>query len=103
MTHTQTATYTNPLIKRMFFAALAIAALVFASYLYFVGSTTVAVINQKAYAQEIKEVESDISKLEEQYIAKLDGLTKQYAYEQGFVALGESDFATRKAFATIQQ
>jgi hypothetical protein len=62
------------------------AAILFASYLYFVGAITFSVIKQASLAQSIKVTMSQTGKEELKYLALQKHLSASYAASKGFVS-----------------
>lgn len=62
------------------------AAILFASYLYFVGAITFSVVKQASLAQSIKVTMSQTSKQELNYLAQQKRLNASYAASIGFVS-----------------
>ncbi len=58
----------------------------FVCYLYFVGAITFSVIKQEGLAERIKTTVSETGKEELKYLTLQKTLTKQSAYEAGFVS-----------------
>ena len=64
-------------------------------YGYFVGKSIVNVVIREELELEIADVNSRLSELEFEYIAKKDAINIHFAKEQGFHAVGNKTFVTR--------
>ncbi len=69
--------------------------LAFVSYIYCVGSITFSVIERQKLDREVKELLSDISTEELQYLALDRNLTREQAYALGLVDAKTVSFSTR--------
>lgn len=58
---------------------------VFALYIYMVNTTVVSVVQRKVAVQEIHEMESHIAELEAQYAMQRTKITREYAYDMGYI------------------
>lgn len=57
----------------------------FGTYLFFVGATTINVVERKNFEEELKTLESKRASLEEFYNEATRTYTKDYAYQIGFI------------------
>ncbi len=69
----------------------------FASYVYFVGAITFSVIERQSIEQNVRELLSDISAQELEYLALDRELTKQEARSLGLSEAKELSFSARAA------
>lgn len=82
MTHTRTTPYC--IERNVFFMTLAVFALCFGLYVYFVSASVVHVIVHKEVDREIATLNSHISELETQYLVAKENITLTDAYARGF-------------------
>ena len=73
------------------FALLTLSAL----YMYLLSSTIVQVVMQKQISSEIHELNSDIAKLESEYIEKQHALSREVASLDGFVSVENKIFINK--------
>jgi hypothetical protein len=92
-THTLTTTNFNTALRLTTKYAWMAAALLFVSYLYFVGAITFSVIKQASLAQSIKETVSQTSKEELRYLELQKRLNSGYAETNGFVSASVVSYA----------
>ena len=73
----------------------------FVCYMYFVGAITFSVVKQRALAQETKQLISQTSVEEMNFLAVQKSLTQEFAQSTGLVSAGSTIAYTgpRKAFA----
>lgn len=70
-------------------------------YAYFLARSVVNVVLRQELAQEVREVESRISMLEGDYLAKNQDITEARAEELGFVAVKSVTYVTVPAESTL--
>ncbi len=98
--HTQNiSTHITPghaLMRRLTKYCFIGAGVLFVSYLYTVGAVTFSVVERKGLEQSTKQLASDISMQELDYLQKEKGLTRESAYIHGFVEAPVIVFTTQK-------
>ncbi len=67
----------------------------FAAYMYFLSATVVHVVIRKEVSSEISHVNSEISKLEAEYIKQQHAVSSDVASQRGFVAVRDKIFLDR--------
>lgn len=81
--------------RRLCLGFFALAFVLLALYGYFVGKSIINVVVREEVEIHIAEVNSRISDLESSYIAKKNAINLDFAYAQGFKAVGEKTFVNR--------
>lgn len=66
-----------------------------ASYMYFLSATIVRVVMQKQWSGEIHQLNSDIAKLESEYIEKQHAISREVASLDGFIAINNKIFINK--------
>ena len=67
----------------------------FAAYIYFLSFSVVHVVIRKEVTSEIAQLNSDIGKLEAQYIDRQHAVSDEVAHQEGFVAVRDKIFLNR--------
>lgn len=67
----------------------------FAAYMYFLSASVVHVVMRKEMVSEIALLNSDISKLEAEYIDLQHAVSDEVALQRGFVAVSDKVFLDR--------
>ncbi len=70
--------------------------ILFVSYLYVVGAITFSVVERKGLEESTKTLLSDISAEELKYLSKEKELTKDLAFEEGFITASSIAFTSAK-------
>lgn len=70
-------------------------AMLFAVYIYLVGSITFNVIARKSLENTVTELTSHVNKLELSYLNNVNLINKDYAISKGFVDVHQNIFAAR--------
>ena len=81
--------------KILFRILMTSSALLFAVYIYLVGSITFNVIARKSLENTITELTSHVNKLELSYLNNVNLINKDYAVSKGFVDIHQNMFASR--------
>lgn len=85
--------------KRLFYGVSAMLGLLFLSYVYFLGTITFDIVERKALESEAKNLASDVSALELQYLALSNNIDMQFAGTLGFAEAKVQHFASRAPVA----
>lgn len=93
MRKTRTTVYGNE--RKLFYGALSLLLVVFATYIYFVSSAIVHVIVRKEVTQEIAQLSSHVSDLETAYIEAKHDLDEDAIATYGFAPIDERIFVKR--------
>lgn len=89
---------TKKLIQRehLYLGAVSVTLLALcALYMYFLSATVIHVVMQKQYGNDIHEVNSEIAKLEAEYINRQHAMSNEIATMQGFVEVAEKVFINK--------
>ncbi len=73
----------------------------FAAYLFFVGATTVQVVNRKNVEESTRVLQSSRASLEEAYNDSSKMYTKDYAKTLGFIEAIPMFYATKSSVSTV--
>jgi len=84
----------NPTSKKAFVFLITSNILFFSAYLFFVGATTVEVVNRKNIEEQTKTLQSTMATLEESYNGASKIYTKDYAKTLGFIEAVPMFYAT---------
>lgn len=84
------------LFKKLTKLCFAGSAMLFFSYIYFVGAITFSVVERKGLEESTKLLASEISMQELTYLSYEKELTKSVGYSQGFVDAPSIVFTTQK-------
>jgi hypothetical protein len=95
----KTTTFTNTTERKIF--VILFSSIIFSLFLYvfFIGVMSVSAAQMGGLEKEIRTAGSNISELEEEYVALTSDVTLSYAYSLGFKEPQKVAFATRKTFA----
>jgi hypothetical protein len=69
--------------------------LLFAVYIYLVGSITFNVIARKSLENTVISLNSEVNNLELTYLNNINEINKEYAFSKGFVEVRQNIFASR--------
>lgn len=77
-------------------------AMLFAVYIYLVGSITFNVIARKSLENTVTNLTSQVNKLDLTYLTNVNKIDKTYALSNGFVDIHQNLFATRNINVAIR-
>ena len=89
----------SDLEKRLFYGLATVLVGAFLAYLYFLGTITFNIVERKALENRAKDIASDVSALELQYLALANKIDMQYAGALGFAEAKTAQFASRTVAA----
>ena len=81
--------------QRLFYGLAIVLVGLFLSYLYFLGTITFNIVERKALESRAKDLASDVSGMELQYLALTNKIDMQHADELGFAEAKNAVFASR--------
>lgn len=81
--------------KILFRALITGSVLLFAVYIYLIGSITFNVIARKALENTATELTTHVNELDLAYLNNINDINKEYALSKGFVDVNQNIFATR--------
>lgn len=79
------------------YCAIGLVLTLFVAYVYFLSATVVHVVMRKEMMHEIVQMNSELSKLEAEYIAAQHAVNDAVVQQQGFVAVAEKIFLEQGA------
>lgn len=89
----------NNLERKLFYSLTAILILLFASYIYFLGSITFNIVERKALDVDIRNLSSNIGELELEYLSLSNKIDLNLAGTLGFKEIKNPQFVSRESMA----
>jgi len=72
-----------------------------ALYIYLLSATVIHVVMQKQYGSDIHEINSEIAKLEAEYINKQHAMSNEIATMTGFISVAEKVFINKSESSLV--
>lgn len=79
------------IFKLLIFASISL----FVVYIYLVGSITFNIVARRSLENTVISLNSELNQLESEYLTNVNKIDKEYAYNKGFVDIGNNIFVTR--------
>jgi len=99
----QTKNYIYKKQKQVSIVAATLVLVMLVSYVYFVNMTISTIAQHNDLKDEIANIESESTQIEEEYLSLQDGVSVEMAYNRGFVDTLDTKFVSREIRVSLYE